>query len=376
MESETGKNLSIVLEPWYTSLNDPENAQMNVLKCLLENYSKTEYGVMHNAQPNLTLEEYRQNFKVSTYDSLKPILEKVSFENFNIFLSEPPVGWVMTRGTTGKPKTFPVTKTHLSQILLCGARSVANYALKRRKFEIFNGKALNLNFPSQINVVKKGNSLVSYGYSSGTYAKFNRSFSGLELIPSQEEIDALETGLSKEGWRKRFQLAYERAKDENVSICIGVAPVILEFAKFVKQSYGLLPKDFWKVYAIFCTSVPKIHWNYAPILRRYYGNIDVVEIYSATEGVFAQQLDNMPYICPNYDMYLFEVVTRKGVKMLYELKEGEWGKLVVSTSILPRYYIGDLIECFGKQYFRIFGRDKVSTVVEHYLHHILSGRFI
>ncbi len=376
MESEIEKNLCNILESWYTALNDPKSAQINVLKSLLENYSKTEYGITHNVRPDLTLEEYRRCFKISTYADLKPILEKVSYENFRIFLSESPVGWVMTRGTTGKPKIFPITKTHLSQILLCGARAVANYALKGKRFEIFYGKALNLNFPSKINVLKKGNSLISYGYSSGTYAKFNRSFAGLELVPSQEEIDALETGLSREGWRKRFQLAYERAKDENISICIGVAPVIVEFAKFVKQNYGVLPKDFWKVYVIFCTSVPKIHWNYAPILRRYYGNIDVVEIYSATEGVFAQQLDSLPYVCPNYDMYLFEVITRKGVKMLYELKEGEWGKLVISTSILPRYYIGDLIECFGKQYFRVFGRDKALTVIEHYLYRILTGRFI
>lgn len=376
MESEIEKNLCNVLEPWYTSLNDPKNAQIGVLKSLLENYSKTEYGIKHNVGPNLTLEEYRHNFKISTYDDLKPILEKVSYENFSIFLSEPPVGWVMTRGTTGKPKTFPVTKTHLSQILLCGARAIANYVLKRKKFEIFYGKSLNLNFPSQINVLKKGNNLIYYGYSSGTYAKFNRSFLGLELVPSQEEIDALETGLSREGWKERFKLVYERAKDENISICIGVAPVILEFAKFVKQNYGKPPKDLWKVYAIFCTSVPKIHWNYAPILRRYYGNIDVIEIYSATEGVFAQQLDKLPYLCPNYDTYFFEVITEKGIKMLHELKKGEWGKLIISTSILPRYYIGDIIECFGNQYFRVLGRDKILTIMEHYLYNILTGHFI
>ncbi|MCX8189133.1 MAG: GH3 auxin-responsive promoter family protein [Nitrososphaeria archaeon] len=376
MDLEIEKNLYNVLEPWYNSLNEPKNSQTKVLERLLESYSRTEYGVLHNASSNMTLEEFRQSFKIVTYQDLKPFLEKISYENFNVLLSEPPVGWVMTRGTTGKPKTFPITKTHLSQILLCGARSVANYALKRKKFEIFQGKALNLNFPSQIDVLKKGDSKISYGYSSGTYAKFNRSFAGLQLIPYQEEIDALKTDLSRRGWRARFQLVYDKVKDENISICIGVAPVILEFAKFVKQNYGLMPKDFWNVKAIFCTSVPKIHWNYAPILKRYYGNVDVIEIYSATEGVFGQQLDNLPYICPNYDMHLFEVITRKGVKMLYELKDGEWGKLVVSTSFLPRYYVGDLIECFGKQYFRVFGRDKILTKIEHYIHNLLTGRFI
>jgi hypothetical protein len=108
-------------------------------------------------------------------------------------------------------------------------------------------------------------------------------------------------------------------------------------------------------------------------LRDYFGQVPVVEIYSATEGVFGQQLDELPYISPNYDKYLFEVETGQGIKMLHELKRGEWGRLIVSSCLFPRYDIGDLIEAAGRNYFRVFGRNQFLTRLEHRLYKLFLG---
>ena len=43
--------------------------------------------------------------------------------------------------------------------------------------------------------------------------------------------------------------------------------------------------------------------------------------------------------------------------MLHEMKPGEMGSLIVSTPILARYKIGDLIRTFRPPYFRCIGRD-------------------
>ncbi|MCK5562827.1 GH3 auxin-responsive promoter family protein, partial [Candidatus Bathyarchaeota archaeon] len=120
----------------------------------------------------------------------------------------------------------------------------------------------------------------------------------------------------------------------------------------------------------------KIQFKYAPALRRYFGQIPVVEIYSATEGVFAQQLDDLPYVTPNYDKYFFEVKTGQGTKMLHELKRGEWGRLIISSCMFPRYDIGDIIEAAGKNYFRVIGRYKALTLLEHRLYRLFFGWFL
>jgi len=369
------ESLKATVKPWYDALRDPAEAQRRTLHGLLEDYRETEYGRNCGASPSLTIEEYREMFKPSDYVGFESIIERVSQGDFKALLPEPPAVWVMTRGTTHLPKILPVTSKHLNQIFSCGARAIANHLLRTGKFEILQGKVLNLNFPSRMRSMPISSGSTVCGFSSGTYARLNPAFAGTNLVPRQEEIDALGGGLTKKAWEARFDLAYELAKDEDVRVCMGVAPIITSFARYVKRRHGRLPLEFWKIGAFFCTSVPKIHWKYAPVLRYFYGEAPVVEMYTATEGVFAQQLDDLPYVSPNYDTYFFEVVTGEKVKMLYEMKRGDWGRLLVSSCILPRYDIGDLIECLGGNYFRVFGRARFYTILEHTLYRAMTRWF-
>jgi hypothetical protein len=368
--------LKAAVKPWYDALHDPAEAQRKTLQSLLEDYSKTEYGRSCGATSSLATEEYQRAFRPSSYAGFEPIIARVTQGDFKALFPEPPAAWVMTRGTTGSPKTLPITSKHLNQIFSCGARAIANHVLRTRRFEIIQGKVLNLNFPSRMRSMSNGSGSVTYGFSSGTYARLNPAFAGTKLIPRQEEIDALGGGLTRKAWEARFELTYQLARDEDVRVCMGVAPIITSFARYVKRRHRKLAKEFWRIGAFFCTSVPKIHWKYAPVLRYFYGEAPVVEMYTATEGVFAQQLDDLPYVSPNYDTYFFEVVTRGGVKMLYEMKRGEWGRLLVSSCLLPRYDLGDMIECLGGQYFRVFGRARVHTIAEHVLYRAFARWFI
>jgi hypothetical protein len=215
----------------------------------------------------------------------------------------------------------------------------------------------------------------AYGYSSGTYAKLNPKLMGARLVPNQEEIDAFGGGIKKSDWESRFELAYQQTRSVDIGSLMGVTPVMVAFGTYVKRKHSVRPKDIWKPRALFCTSVAKIHTKYAPILSHIFGPSPVVEMYTATEGVFAQQRDELPYVSPNYDGYLFEVVTGNGTKMLHEMTPNEWGKLIVSTSFLPRYDIGDLVEAVGKGYYRIFGRNNFMVRVEHRLFNLSTFRF-
>jgi len=367
---------TVILEPWYKSLANPADAQRQVLLDLIKMYSGTRYGREHSASEIRTIEDFRKSFPKIEYKDLTEHLDRVKSGDFEALLHEPPACWVMTRGSTGTPKTLPATQTHLQQILACGARAFLNYATRKKDPELLRGKILNLNFPARVSTVRIADQEVSYGYSSGSYAKFFPSLGQASLIPLQEEIDDVGPGITTPDWEARFEKVYERALNENVAAAMGVAPVILSFARYVKRRHGKTPRELWSTRALFCTSVRKIQYRYGPRLRRYFGEVPVVEIYSATEGVFAQQLDDLPYVTPNYDKYLFEVETGKGVRMLYELKRGEWGRLIVSTCMFPRYDIGDMIEAMGGSYFRVFGRAKPLHILEHRLYRLLFRWFL
>jgi hypothetical protein len=369
-----------ILEPiigsWYTSLENPQKAQEQILQDLLKKYGLSDYGKSHGAQEIAGIADYQAKFPIINYQGLLPYMAQVQKGDYQAFLPEPPECWVMTRGSTGKSKVLPATQTHLKQIFTCGARGLINYALRKQNFDVFTGVILNLNFPSSVHTMDQNGKEVTYGYSSGTYARLNPMFDRVSLLPRQEEIDNLGSGIGRKDWEKRFDYVYEQAIKENVTATMGVTPVILGFARYIKRKYGKKPADLWKPQALFCTSVRKIQFKYGPILRKYFGEVPIVEMYTATEGVFAQQLDDLPYVTPNYDAYLFEVATGKGVKLLCDLKRGEWGKLIISSCMFPRYSIGDMIESAGKNYYRIFGRSNTSTILEHKLYRAFLGKLV
>jgi hypothetical protein len=365
--------LKQIVSPWHESLKNPEEAQQQVLKNLLKEYAKTDYGKKHSVHEVEDFSTFRANFPTVDYAGLCPYLEEVKAGNYSAILPEQPVCWVMTRGSTGTAKLLPATKTHIEQIFMCGARAFTNFALRMNSMDVLAGKILNLNFPSAVTSEEVDGQKISYGYSSGTYAKLNPMLNQVSLLPRQEEIDVLGPGITKPDWEKRFELVYQRALNQPVVATMGVTPVILSFARYVKRKHGKLPKELWSFKVLVCTSVRKIQFKYGPVLRKFFGEVPIVEMYSATEGAFMQQLDDLPYVSPNYDTYFFEVETGKGAKMLHELERGEWGRLIISSCLFPRYDIGDMIEAMGKNYFRVFGRAKPLTILEHRLYRLFFG---
>jgi hypothetical protein len=122
-------------------------------------------------------------------------------------------------------------------------------------------------------------------------------------------------------------------------------------------------------------SVSGINTRYEPSLTAFYGPAAIREIYGATEGMFGQQLDKQRAWVPNYDLFFFEVQTASGIKMLHEMRPGEIGSLIVSTPILARYKIGDIMLAFRTPYFRCIGRDRWWTPLEYYWSEFLTLNF-
>lgn len=184
----------------------------------MDQYSKTPYGFVHNASQIKDVADFRLHFPVVNYKDLNPYFAKVIEGDYLSILPETLLCWVMTRGFTGKAKVFPVTKTHVEQIFVCGARGLENYVLRKQDFGLLRGRILNLNFPSNVHTMIVNGKEVNYGYSSGTYAKLNPMLNELSLIPLQENIDALGSGITKSDWEDRFELVYQQASKENYLI--------------------------------------------------------------------------------------------------------------------------------------------------------------
>ncbi|MCX5977866.1 MAG: GH3 auxin-responsive promoter family protein [Coprothermobacterota bacterium] len=361
------------LRPWQESLAQPAASQEKVLRSLLAVYAQTEYGAQHKAGQVGSLEEYRLSFPISTYEDYKPLIQRVMAGENQLLLNENPIGWAITRGTTQDEKKFiPMTPSDLRMRVQAG-RAMMAYVAASKRFDLFRGVNLNLNFPSVVGVIQAGDRTLTYGYSSGIYVKYVSASTPIHSLPTQDDIDALGGGNTMRDWDARFQLAYQQCREQNVTLVGGVAPTALRFALFLHKNHRLYPRDLWKVQIMTLGSVPGINTHRAPALTDLYGRGVVIrEIYGATEGMFGQQMDEKRAWAPNYDLFFFEVQTSSGVKMLHQMTPGETGSLVVSTPILPRYKIGDLIRAYTPPYFRCIGRDRWHTLWQYAWREIYS----
>ena len=353
------------LQPWHEALADPQAAQDAVLRGLLAIYAQTDYGQQHDAASVRDLADYRRAFPIMGYDEYEPLIRRVMAGETRLLLHEEPIGWAITRGTTaGESKFIPMTPTDMRMRVAAG-RAAIQWAVKAGRYDLFQGVNLNLNFPSRVGTIKVGERELDYGYSSGIYTKYVSTQTPIRSLPTQDEIDALGGGKTIKDWEARFELAYQRCREEQVTLVGGVAPTAVSFGRYLHKTHGVLPKALWGVLAMTLGSVPGINTRYAPTLNALYGRAGVREIYGATEGMFGQQMDEKRAWVPNYDLFAFEVQTRRGMVMLHEMRPGERGSLVVSTPTLPRYRIGDAILALRPPYYRCIGRDRWWTPLRY-----------
>ena len=74
-------------------------------------------------------------------------------------------------------------------------------------------------------------------------------------ILTQEEIDELSGSKNISAWEARFELAYQKCKDENVTLMGGVASTAARFALCLRRKHKVHPKDLWKTQIMTLESV-------------------------------------------------------------------------------------------------------------------------
>ena len=185
-EDSLNSILQPIIGPWYESLENPQKAQEQVLYDLLKKYCNHRLRKKSSRFRNRGNSCLPKKLPKNRLQRATALLGADKRRQLQALLPEPPECWVMTRGSTGRAKVLPATPTHLKQIFTCGARALINYALRQKNFEVFTGDILNLNFPSSVHTMTSDGREVTYGYSSGTYARLNPMFDRVSLIPRQE----------------------------------------------------------------------------------------------------------------------------------------------------------------------------------------------
>jgi len=370
------KKMRALVYPWYQALADPAPAQEAALQKLLQRYSQTEYGKEHHSDKVGSYEDYKKAFPVQRYNDFKPYFDQVLAGNLSALLSEPPVVFAFTKGTTGKSKLLPITQTRFDYYYEETLRERYSYSLYKNDFEWSKGNVLIFISSPKLGKTKVGDKEYDYGYSAAVFsaAESNNEATRMKRIPSWDELATLSQGVStKETWEERYELAYQKALGKNISMLAAMPSNAIGFGRYLYQKYNVYPKDLWQIKRMKTGGYPGVHSHLLPNLRALYGrSFAVRDMYISTEGTYGVQMDDRKAWSPFYDHLFFEVQTIDGIKPLHKMYPGEMGSLIVSTLEMPRYRIGDLIIAFEAPYFRCIGRE--NTELHPYSFGKLSGK--
>lgn len=333
-----------------------EEAQERVLEALVKIYARTGYGLENGIEPDMDMGAFREAVRPRGYAEFKPYVGEVLKGGFRALLTSEPEFIGITSGTTGPPKLVPIPSYDVEHRLRAMGECWSITGASPM------GPCIAPCLPSSISSIRIGDREVPCGYISGINAEIMARLKGLGklLRPYIEEVNRIGPGVSREVWDKRFRALLKALEGLNARMALGAAPALWMFARWLRENEEAWPKELWDIELLLVAGVPGIWDYYRTDLMKMYGEEALfVEAYGATEGLFAISLPNEPYLVPLYGSYLFEVRVGKEVKMLYEMKAGEVGSIIISTPVFPRYEIGDLIACYRDGLcFRVLGRDR------------------
>jgi hypothetical protein len=345
------------LSLWFQSLENPAGTQTRKMLELLEFYDETELGQRAHAGSVETYNKFKEFLPILTYESLSPYLNTLYSGEYKVLVSEEPKLMALSRGTRKFQKNIPVTARDLQARIAAWPRSLFSYVRKTGRIDILGGYCANLCLPSNVKLIMMGDSRLPAGYSTGIVSRGITDQFGIQIKPGQAELDALPPSLTGSALKKRFQLITKHLKGMPVTAVKGNADLILKYGKYLKSRFGKTPKQIWNISVLMCSGALSIHAKYKLALRELFGDCIILEHYEAAEGTFAQQIDEDPFLVPNYDLYFYELQTKAGIKPLYAAVPGEAGSLIISSTVLPRYKIGDTIKCMTHNKFVVIGRE-------------------
>ncbi len=121
---------------------DPGNAQSELLRKILIDYSSTEFGRKYSFASISNYEEYVNIVPVHSYDDLWPFIEiQQTTGNFELTPTVPRM-YALTSGTTGRPKMLPVLDHTLQNQRR--TQRIFTYLQYRQTPDAFNGKMFGI----------------------------------------------------------------------------------------------------------------------------------------------------------------------------------------------------------------------------------------
>mgnify|MGYP002083828792 FL=1 len=306
---------------------------------------------------------FNKKVPVTSYEDLRPYLEKIIVEKKENVLWDTPVKWfAMSSGTTeDKSKYIPVTKESLyNGNYRAGYHMLGTYAVHHPKTAFVLGKTLVMGGSQQVNRI--GDSIYTGDISAILMKNLPRA---VKKRRTPEEIALLPD------WEEKLERLTEYAKKTDIRALVGVPSWMLVLLKKIVEDTGKSITDLWPNIEVFFhggVSFLPFREQFDKIIPS--DKMNYWETYNASEGFFGVQYtpesSDMLLILDNEVYYEFMPVDEwdKANPEVIPLEGVETGKqyamLITTSGGLWRYKIGDTVQFSSVRpyLFKLTGRTK------------------
>jgi hypothetical protein len=350
-------------EQW---MHDVVTTQFRVWQDLIAAGQYTEFGRSYNFSHIQSLQDYKQQVPIHTYEALKPYIDRMMHGEAHILWNTPVAWFAKSSGTTSdKSKFIPVSEESLKDNHYKASKDVLSfYYASHPDSVLLTGKGLVIGGSHQISQM---NEEVHYGDLSAVIVQNSPFWSNWIRTPDTSII-------LMDEWETKIEKLAESTIAENVTSMAGVPTWLIVLLKRILEITGKQTiKEVWPALELYMhggvSFVP-----YRQQFEKLIGApINYLEMYNASEGFFAAQDDvtkeGMLLMCDHGIFYEFMPAEEYGKEhpRTLQLNEVELNKnyaLVISTNGgLWRYLIGDTIQFVSLDPPRV----KVSGRIKHYI---------
>lgn len=344
----------------------PHDVQEEWFQRLISEARYTEWGKNYDYSTIKNRNQFRERVPISTYDDLKPYIERIRKGEQNILWNTEIRWFAKSSGTTaGKSKFIPVSSEAIEETHFRGGKDLLSfYCTNYPDTKLFDGKALGLGGSHYINEYDNES---FYGDVSAIIIQNLPFWAEFSRTPNME-IALMDK------WEEKIERMAEITIKENVTNLAGVPSWGLLLLQRVLEKTGKSNvREVWPDFeALFHGGV-----NFAPYREQFEkivpADLNYVENYNASEGYFGIQDEKVStglLLMLDYGIY-YEFLPMseldKVIPKTLTLDEVETGvnyAMIISTnSGLWRYLIGDTVKFTSKNPYRI----KITGRTRHFI---------
>lgn len=342
--------------------NSPIESQETIFKQLIEEAKSTVFGKEHYFNEINNYQDFVENVPISSYEGLKPYIEKIKHGENDILWPGKPLYLSKTSGTTSGAKYIPLTKESMPAHIKAARDAILSYIAETGKSAFVDGKMIFLQGNPELD--KKG--AIPVGRLSGIVAHYVPNYLQRNRMPSYK-VNCIAD------WESKVEAIAKETMNEDMTLISGIPPwVQMYFEKLIELSGKKSIMEIFPNFSLFIYGGV----NYEPYrssMEKLIGKkVDSIELYPASEGFIAyqdsQEKEGMLLLVDAGIFYEFIAVDdfENGNYERISLRDVELGVnyvLILSTNAgLWAYNIGDTVKFTSRKPFRI----KVTGRIKHF----------